>query len=52
LAAGRLSAAGANPILVRYDQAGRGYFVVKRDGGNASPANRTPLAMTWFDDPR
>ncbi len=23
--------AGPNPILVRYDQAGRGYFVVKRD---------------------
>jgi len=42
---------GANPILVRYDQAGRGYFVLKRDGNGATPAHRTPLAMTWFDDP-
>ncbi|MBI2929178.1 MAG: hypothetical protein HYY24_26235 [Verrucomicrobia bacterium] len=41
--------AGANPILVRYDHAGRGYFVLKRD--ESKPANRTPLAMTWFDDP-
>jgi hypothetical protein len=41
--------AGANPILVRYDQAGRGCFVLKCD---AQPsAKRTPLAMTWFDDP-
>ena len=43
--------AGANPILVRYDQAGRGYFVLKRDGADAAPATRTPLSMTWFDDP-
>ncbi len=43
--------AGPNPILVRYDQAGRGYFVVKREGTDSQPAGRTPLAMTWFDDP-
>ena len=44
--------AGANPILVRYDQAGRGYFVLKRDGSRFQAArSRTPLAMTWFDDP-
>jgi hypothetical protein len=43
--------AGPNPILVRYDQAGRGYFVVKRDEVVAKPPQRTPLAMTWFDDP-
>jgi len=43
--------AGPNPILVRYDRAGRGYFVVKRDGADGEPARRTPLAMTWFDDP-
>lgn len=43
--------AGPNPILVRYDQAGRGYFVVKRDGSDLKPATRTPLAMTWHDDP-
>jgi sugar lactone lactonase YvrE len=42
--------AGANPILVRYDQAGRGYFVLKRDGADAAPGTRTPLSMTWFDD--
>ena len=42
---------GANPILVRYDQAGRGYLVVKREGAAAPPAQRTPLAMSWFDDP-
>lgn len=43
--------AGPNPMLVRYDQAGRGYFVVRRDRDGAPPAQRTPLAMTWFDDP-
>jgi len=43
--------AGPNPILVRYDQAGRGYLVVKRDGADVKPTSRTPLAMTWFDDP-
>jgi len=43
--------AGANPILIRYDHAGRGYFVLKRDGATARPLPRTPLAMTWFDDP-
>jgi hypothetical protein len=43
--------AGANPVLVRYDQAGRGYFVLKRDGADAAPPARTPLSMTWFNDP-
>ncbi|HUT14136.1 MAG TPA: glycosyl hydrolase [Thermoguttaceae bacterium] len=43
--------AGPNPMLVRYDQAGRGYFVLKRDGNDAKPSHRTPLATTWFDDP-
>jgi hypothetical protein len=43
--------AGANPVLVRYDQAGRGYFVLKRDETAAPPLRRTPLSMTWFDDP-
>ncbi len=41
---------GANPILVRYDQAGRGYFVLRRDGVSSTPRSRTPLSMTWFDD--
>jgi len=43
--------AGPNLILVRYDQAGRGYFVLKRDGTESQPPRRTPLAMTWFDEP-
>jgi hypothetical protein len=43
--------AGANPILVRYDRAGRGYFVLKLDDAGDKPPSSTPLAMTWFDDP-
>ncbi|NUQ65268.1 MAG: hypothetical protein HUU20_22605 [Pirellulales bacterium] len=42
--------AGANPLLVHYDRAGRGYFVLKRQGSGSKPSQRTPLAMTWFDD--
>lgn len=41
--------AGANPILVRYDQGGRGHLVVRRQGAT-TPASRTPLAMRWHDD--
>jgi hypothetical protein len=44
--------AGPNALLVRYDQAGRGYLVVRREGAENAPAGRTPLAMTWHDDPR
>ncbi len=43
--------AGSNPLLVRYDRAGRGYLVLKREGAEAKPSSRTPLAMTWHDDP-
>jgi len=42
---------GPNPLLIRYDRAGRGYFVLKRDDAPAKPSKRTPLAMSWFDDP-
>jgi len=42
---------GPNPIVVRYDHAGRGFFVLKREGKEGKPPTRTPLAMTWFDDP-
>jgi hypothetical protein len=42
--------AGANPILVRYDKAGRGHLVLRRQGVPA-PQTRTPLAMRWHDDP-
>ena len=43
--------AGANPLLARYDQAGRGYLVMKREGVPSNPPRRTPLSMVWFDDP-
>jgi hypothetical protein len=36
---------------VRCDRAGRGYLVLKREGANSPPSQRTPLAMTWHDDP-
>ncbi len=42
---------GANPLLVRFDGAGRGYVVVRREEAAAPAAARTPLAMSWFDDP-
>ena len=43
--------AGPNPLLIRYDHAGRGYFVLKRADPHSPPPRRTPLSMTWFDDP-
>jgi hypothetical protein len=43
--------AGPNPLLIRYDHAGRGYFVLKRAGTHPQPPHRTPLAMSWYDDP-
>jgi hypothetical protein len=42
--------AGANPVLIRYDNAGRGHVVLRRQGAVA-PQARTPLAMRWYDDP-
>jgi hypothetical protein len=42
---------GPNPVLVRYDHAGRGYFVLRRDETSSATSSRTPLSMTWFDDP-
>ncbi|MCL4177637.1 MAG: hypothetical protein KJ072_07795, partial [Verrucomicrobia bacterium] len=42
---------GVNPLLVRFDGAGRGYFVLQRDGPHPPAASRTPLSMTWHDDP-
>jgi hypothetical protein len=41
--------AGANPVLVRYDHAGRGHLVMRRQDAH-SPQARTPLAMRWHDD--
>jgi hypothetical protein len=42
--------AGANPVLARYDHAGRGHFVLRRRGAPI-PAAHTPLSMRWYDDP-
>ena len=41
---------GANPVLVRYDHAGRGHFVM-RQHAVAAPPTRQQLAMRWFGDP-
>jgi hypothetical protein len=51
---------GANPLLLRYDKPGRGYFVVSTRAGETAPAlpepaERTgappaPLTMKWFGD--
>jgi len=41
--------AGANPVLIRYDHAGRGHVVLRRQDAPA-PQARTPLAMRWYDD--
>lgn len=43
--------AGANPVLVRYDRAGRGYFVLNRQATQPPRPERSPLSMRWFDDP-
>jgi hypothetical protein len=42
--------AGRHPVLVRYNQGGRGHMVVRRHGAPA-PGEVTPLAMQWYDDP-
>ncbi len=42
--------AGANPLLLRYDKAGRGHFVLERTDA-PQPQSRTPLAMSWYDRP-
>ena len=43
--------AGPNPLLIRYNNAGRGYFVLELGQTHAAPSQRTPLSMTWFDNP-
>ncbi len=42
--------AGANPTLIRYDRAGRGHFVMRRQD-RPVPEKREPLAMRWHNDP-
>ncbi len=41
---------GANPLLLRFDEPGRGHFVLEKIGA-PEPAARTPLAMGWYDRP-
>jgi hypothetical protein len=40
---------GPNPVLVRYEQGGRGHFVMRQYAASA-PTARQPLAMRWFGD--
>ena len=40
---------GTNPILVRYDSAGRGHFVL-RQKDVPEPADRKILSMRWYGD--
>jgi len=42
--------AGANPTLIRYDHAGRGHFVMRREDAS-KPDTRATLAMSWYNDP-
>lgn len=49
LAKGVALKAGANPVLVRYDQGGRGHFVMRRAEAKV-PAARQKLAMRWYGD--
>ena len=42
--------AGANPVLIRYDHAGRGHFVMRLKKVPL-PSTREPLAMQWYNDP-
>jgi hypothetical protein len=60
-AAGVQLRAGANPLLLRYDQVGRGYAVVDvaQPGGQTEPAadddsvvRVSPLAMFWYGKDR
>ena len=40
---------GANPMLVRYEHAGRGHFVMRHKDAPL-PQTRQPLAMRWYGD--
>jgi hypothetical protein len=42
--------AGRNSLLLRYDEPGRGHFVLERLGASEAK-ERTPLAMSWYDRP-
>ena len=40
---------GSNPLLVRYDKAGRGHMVIRRND-IAAPPEKLPLSMRWTND--
>jgi hypothetical protein len=40
---------GANPVLVRFNRAGRGHFVLRHQGV-PTPAKKQPLNMKWSND--
>jgi len=42
--------AGVNPVLVRYDHAGRGHFVLRRKAV-LQPGEQQRLSMRWWNDP-
>ncbi|MBU0639511.1 MAG: hypothetical protein KKB50_11650 [Planctomycetes bacterium] len=42
--------AGATPLLLRYDSAGRGHFVLRDAAATDTPAAH-PLSMTWYQLP-
>jgi hypothetical protein len=39
---------GSNPLLIKYSDAGRGHFVLLKEGYRL-PEKRTPLSMKWWD---
>ncbi|HPO12637.1 MAG TPA: glycosyl hydrolase [Candidatus Hydrogenedentes bacterium] len=41
---------GANPVLLRFDQPGRTHFVLEMESA-ATQKEKTPLAMSWYDNP-
>ena len=41
---------GVNPLLIRYDHAGRGHFVMRHEI-QPYPKKQEPLAMRWYKDP-
>ena len=44
--------AGANPLLLRYDNVGRGHFVLKLAKNEPiKDSSKLPLSMSWLNDP-
>ena len=43
--------AGRNSILLKYNNIGRGYFILENSVAISNRQQSTPLASTWFDNP-